>query len=198
MEKEKRKENLDCNQFIGIDKFFVEMDTGTLIWMYYNEDAFSGGQFVYNIIDFYDALEAVKNSKSVKDFFIGQLSTIAKQYLYDINDAEFNGIKYNFEHWNPIAIGLTEESMDRIVKNLERWQLRKEKRKMIRFVENNRCPKCGSMNVHWESFMYEHDNSGYIPFKCYDCRTKGNICYQLRVSQIETQDENGIEEIVKN
>ncbi len=71
---------------IDKDKFFIGEDSITEV--YYNPDATSGGQFVYNEISFDQIKHAARASKDTRGFF-AQFDSRSTQYLIDIDTPEF-------------------------------------------------------------------------------------------------------------
>ena len=86
-----------CHRTLGSydeDIFFEE--GGNILWMYYNPDSVSGGQFVINCIS---------------ESFFDRLGEIATQYLVDIGTDHFEDVKRKF-HQKPDHIGRTQETKD--------------------------------------------------------------------------------------
>ncbi len=86
-------EKYRCLQYIennmeemGKDKFIIGENSVTEV--YYNPDATSGGQFVYNEISFEQIKHAARASKNTNGFF-AQFDSRSTQYLIDIDTPEF-------------------------------------------------------------------------------------------------------------
>ena len=84
-----------CHRTLGSydeDIFFEE--GGNILWMYYNPDSVSGGQFVINCISESD-IEKAGAYEEAESFF-DRLGEIATQYLVDIGTDHFEDVKRNF------------------------------------------------------------------------------------------------------
>jgi hypothetical protein len=66
------------------DKFYVDSESGTIRWLYYNPDSSAGGQYVENIFGF----DLIREAAESNDFFdcIGER---CKQYLIDVGTDDF-------------------------------------------------------------------------------------------------------------
>lgn len=99
-----------CHRALGTydeDVFFEE--NGNVLWMYYNPDSVSGGQFVINCISESD-IEKAGAYEEAESFF-DRLGEIATQYLVDIGTDHFEDVKRKF-HQKPDHIGRTQETKD--------------------------------------------------------------------------------------
>lgn len=99
------------------DRFFVDLQSDRIIWMYHNPDAVSGDQFVSNVFDSDLLKEAVeKNPIGAATGFepYGVFDYIAencRQYLSDVGMESYNADKERFES-TPISIGMTHTTLD--------------------------------------------------------------------------------------
>ena len=96
------------------DKFFVNLNTGYIEWMYYNSDAVSGGQFVLTQFKQDDLCEAVQHYPRgpIRKIFeyVGEK---CKQYLADVGTPFYRQCSNRFEH-EAIATGISDATFDYI------------------------------------------------------------------------------------
>ncbi len=103
------------NQFdeTNIDKFFVS--DGKIMQAYYNPDATSGGQLVYNELDVSLIRDAAKKHKD-RDGFFDYLGGMCTQYLIDIDTPEFKGNYESFINRKADFEGCTDKTMKALKK----------------------------------------------------------------------------------
>lgn len=89
------------------EKFFVRVDED-ILWMYYNPDSNSGGQFVELFFSVDDIDFAERHSTTVDEFF-DELEAQASCLLYDIGAEGFYAAQATFNE-PPTAIGCTEQT----------------------------------------------------------------------------------------
>ena len=78
------------------DAFFVDNERGEVVWMYYNPDAFAGGQYVINYIS-PDFIRFASENRSDPDSFFDALGGYAKQELADVGTPEFEEAAERFK-----------------------------------------------------------------------------------------------------
>ena len=90
------------------DKFFVNLNTGGIEWLYYNPDAASGGQFVLTQFDQDDLCEAVlRYPRGPVGKIFEYVGENCKQYLADVGTPFYRQCANRFEH-EAIASGLSD------------------------------------------------------------------------------------------
>ena len=99
------------------DAFFLDDDSETITWMYYNPDSVAGGQYVTNTLSFDEVREAAKKYQSVDDFF-DYLGSIASQELADIGSEWFESAEAEF-HKTPDLTDCVAETMEALVARAE-------------------------------------------------------------------------------
>ena len=99
------------------DAFFLDDDSETITWMYYNPDSNAGGQYVTNTLSFDEVREAAKKYQSADDFF-DYLGSIASQELADIGSEWFESAEAEF-HKTPDLTDCVAETMDTLVAQAE-------------------------------------------------------------------------------
>ena len=96
------------------DKFFVNLNTGYVEWMYYNLDAVSGGQFVITQVNQDDLCEAVlRYPRGPVGKIFEYLGENCKQYLADVSTPFYRQCANRFEH-EAIASGISDETLEYI------------------------------------------------------------------------------------
>ena len=101
------------------DRFYVNLETDSVIWMYHNPDAVSGDQFVSNTFDIDLLHEAMKECPIGPESgfeptpIYDYLAENCRQYLSDIGDYSYDGSKEMFES-EPISIGMTHTTLDKL------------------------------------------------------------------------------------
>jgi hypothetical protein len=66
------------------DKFYLDNESGTIRWLYYNPDSDAGGQYVENVFDF----DLIREVAEAEDFF-DHIGGCCKQYLIDVGTDDF-------------------------------------------------------------------------------------------------------------
>ena len=101
------------------DRFYVDLQTDQIIWMYHNPDAVSGDQFVSNKFDI-DLLR-----KAIRECPIGPdsgfeaypvydyIAENCRQYLSDVGMDAYEADKELFES-QPVSIAETQSTLDRL------------------------------------------------------------------------------------
>ena len=100
------------------DAFFLDDESQTVTWMYYNPDSNSGGQYVTNTLSFDEIREAAQNHKSADDFF-DYLGSIANQTLADVGTEWFEEAEKEFQT-APDLTDCTSATMNSLIENAER------------------------------------------------------------------------------
>ena len=77
------------------DAFFIDRDTESVAWMYYNPDSNAGGQYVTNTLSFDEIQQAAREYDSAEDFF-DYLGSIANQELADVGTEWFVDAESHF------------------------------------------------------------------------------------------------------
>ena len=106
---------------------YVDTDGEKLIWLYYNPDAESGGQFVTSSLAFKMFKEAYDDfsenggdwsNKAARENFINRIGEMADQRLADVNTPFFTEAEAFYEE-EPDYIGFTSENIQQIGQNIE-------------------------------------------------------------------------------
>ena len=95
------------------DAFFLDDDSETVTWMYYNPDSVAGGQYVTNTLSFDEVREAAGKYQSADDFF-DYLGSIARQELADIGTEWFEAAEAEF-YKTPDLTDCVAETMEALV-----------------------------------------------------------------------------------
>ena len=95
------------------DAFFIDRDSESVTWMYYNPDSVAGGQYVTNVLSFGDIQQAAQENKSADEFF-DYLGSIARQELADVGTEWFADAERRFKD-APTLTNCTPETMDSLV-----------------------------------------------------------------------------------
>ena len=95
------------------DAFFIDRDSESVTWMYYNPDSTAGGQYVTNVLSFSDIQQAAQENKSADEFF-DYLGSIARQELADVGTEWFADVERRFKD-APTLTNCTPETMDSLV-----------------------------------------------------------------------------------
>lgn len=99
------------------DRFYVDLETDRVIWMYHNTDAVSGDQFVCNIFDKDLLKEAIQECPIGPDSgfeptpVFDYLAENCRQYLSDVDEIAYDANKERFES-DPICIGMTHGTLE--------------------------------------------------------------------------------------
>lgn len=133
-----------------------------MVWIYHNEDAASGDQFVKNYITSELLKDAVKEHGDNVEAVFDCISTCCKQYCIDIGDECYESTKESFEN-KPFAIGLTEKTLDRLKKELGVTAMEN--------IVHETCPNCGlDVEMNWDV-----DALGYKAY-CPRCGERLMLC----------------------
>lgn len=54
-------------------------------------------------------------------------------------------------------------------------------------IEKGKCPKCGSLNLNYETNVDTSDEEIYYPFVCDDCGFEGKEYYRLKFITITSK-----------
>lgn len=95
------------------DAFFINAEKQSVVWIYYNPDSVSGGQYVTNNLSFDDIISAAESYKEPKAFF-NYLGEICHQELADIGTEFFEPTKAEF-YSKPDFVNCTEQTMQAII-----------------------------------------------------------------------------------
>lgn len=96
------------------DRFFIYPNSESILWMYYNPDSSTGGQYISNRLTFDEIREAAKKHPDTENFF-DYLGTICQQELADIDTELFADAAKDFNE-KPDFIGCTDETKNGIMK----------------------------------------------------------------------------------
>lgn len=96
------------------DRFFVYPEKQTIVWLYYNEDSISNGQFVRNTLQFSEVQKAASLYRDPGMFF-DYLGQACKQELIDKGDNLFSVVEKEFCQ-TPQFINCNFNTMENLVK----------------------------------------------------------------------------------
>lgn len=95
-------------------KFFVDLDKGTMEWMYYNPDAISGGQYVVNEFTLHHFMDAILvYPKGPIEKIFEHVEGNCKQYLADIGTPFYRNCSNRFQY-EAIASGISIETFEHL------------------------------------------------------------------------------------
>lgn len=100
------------------DAFFIDDESQTVTWIYYNPDSNSGGQYVTNTLSYDDVIEAASQCEGVGDFF-DYLGSIADQTLADVGTEWFEEAENAFSQ-TPDYTECTPETIEALIETAER------------------------------------------------------------------------------
>lgn len=100
------------------DAFFLDDESQTVTWIYYNPDSNSGGQYVTNTLSYDDVIEAASQCEGVGDFF-DYLGSIADQTLADVGTEWFEEAENAFSQ-TPDYTECTPETIEALIDTAER------------------------------------------------------------------------------
>lgn len=103
------------------DAFFLDDESQTVTWMYYNPDSNSGGQYVTNTLSYDDVIEAARQYEGAGDFF-DYLGGIAKQELADVGTEWFTQAEEQFEQ-TPDFTDCTKATMESVTKRAKNFEM---------------------------------------------------------------------------
>ena len=95
------------------DAFFIDRDSESVTWMYYNPDSNAGGQYVTNTLSFDEIQQAAREYDSAEDFF-DYLGSIANQELADVGTEWFEEAESQFSQ-QPDFTDCTKATMQSLV-----------------------------------------------------------------------------------
>lgn len=101
------------------DRFYVNLQTDEIIWMYHNPDAVSGDQFVSNKFDFDLLQEAIRECPVGPDSgfeaypVYDYIAENCRQYLSDVGMESYGYDKEMFES-EPVSIAMTHTTIDKL------------------------------------------------------------------------------------
>ena len=102
------------------DAFFLDDESQTVTWMYYNPDSNSGGQYVTNTLSYDDVIEAARQYEGAGDFF-DYLGGIAKQELADVGTEWFAQAEEQFKQ-TPDFTDCTKATMESVTKRAKNFE----------------------------------------------------------------------------
>ncbi len=102
------------------DAFFLDDESQTVTWMYYNPDSNSGGQYVTNTLSYDDVIEAARQYEGAGDFF-DYLGGIAKQELADVGTEWFAQAEEQFKQI-PDFTDCTKATMESVTKRAKNFE----------------------------------------------------------------------------
>ena len=103
------------------DAFFLDYESQTVTWMYYNLDSNSGGQYVTNTLSYDDVIEAARQYEGAGDFF-DYLGGIAKQELADVRTEWFAQAEEQFKE-TPDFTDCTKATMESVTKRAMNFEM---------------------------------------------------------------------------
>ena len=103
------------------DAFFLDDESQTVTWMYYNPDSNSGGQYVTNTLSYDDVIEAARQYEGAGDFF-DYLGGIAKQELADVGTEWFAQDEEQFKQ-TPDFTDCTKATMESVTKRAKNFEM---------------------------------------------------------------------------
>ena len=103
------------------DAFFLDDESQTVTWMYYNPDSNSGGQYVTNTLSYDDVIEAARQYEGAGDFF-DYLGGIAKQELVDVGTGWFAQAEEQFKQ-TPDFTDCTKATMESVTKRTKNFEM---------------------------------------------------------------------------
>ncbi len=103
------------------DAFFLDDESQTVTWMYYNPDSNSGGQYVTNTLSYDDVIETARQYESAGDFF-DYLGSIAKQELADVGTEWFAQAEEQFKE-TPDFTDCTNATMESVTKRAKNFEM---------------------------------------------------------------------------
>lgn len=102
------------------DAFFLDDESQTVTWMYYNPDSNSGGQYVTNTLSYDDVIEVARQYEGAGDFF-DYLGGIAKQELADVGTEWFTQAEEQFKE-TPDFTDCTKATMESVTKRAKNFE----------------------------------------------------------------------------
>lgn len=103
------------------DAFFLDDESQTVTWMYYNPDSNSGGQYVTNTLSYDDVIEVARQYEGAGDFF-DYLGGIAKQELADVGTEWFAQAEEQFKQ-TPDFTDCTKATMESVTKRAKNFEM---------------------------------------------------------------------------
>ena len=103
------------------DAFFLDDESQTVTWMYYNPDSNSGGHYVTNTLSYDDVIEAARQYEGAGDFF-DYLGGIAKQELADVGTEWFTQAEEQFKE-TPDFTDCTKATMESVTKRAKNFEM---------------------------------------------------------------------------
>ena len=103
------------------DAFFLDDESQTVTWMYYNPDSNSGGQYVTNTLSYDDVIEAARQYEGAGDFF-DYLGGIAKQEFADVGTEWFAQAEEQFKQ-TPDFTDCTKATMESVTKRAKNFEM---------------------------------------------------------------------------
>ena len=103
------------------DAFFLDDESQTVTWMYYNPDSNAGGQYVTNTLSYDDVIEAARQYEGAGDFF-DYLGSIAKQELADVGTEWFAQAEEQFKQ-TPDFTDCTNATMESVTKRAKNFEM---------------------------------------------------------------------------
>ena len=101
------------------DRFYVNLESDEIIWLYHNPDAFSGDQFVRNCFDIDLLKEAIEKCPIGPDSgfeaypVYDYIEANCRQYLSDVGEAAYGDDIIMFQS-KPFSIAMTQSTLDRL------------------------------------------------------------------------------------
>ena len=103
------------------DAFFLDDESQTVTWMYYNPDSNSGGQYVTNTLSYDDVIETARQYEGAGDFF-DYLGGIAKQEFADVGTEWFTQAEEQFKE-TPDFTDCTKATMESVTKRAKNFEM---------------------------------------------------------------------------
>lgn len=137
------------------DAFFIDRDSESVTWMYYNPDSVAGGQYVTNMLSFNEIKQAAQEKKSTDEFF-DYLGSIARQELADVGTEWFADAQLKFKN-APDLTNCTPKTMKSLVSVADNEQ-RKLPEPIIPSWEQKKKTKVNHFDLYPNIPMSERNN----------------------------------------
>lgn len=174
------------------DAFFVNPENLTVSWIYYNPNSNSGGQYVENICDFDDIIQASSIPNVLDNFmeFFDAFETLCRQELSDKGTEDFELMEKRFNS-NPDFTDRTKETMLGILERINELMeqaivsfpiVESEEQKVLYAVLND---------LKINDIVLAYDN-GVLVAKDNDNEWKGKEFYDFLEDEAFIPDGNGV------
>ena len=100
-------------EFLTEDRFYLDLESDAIEWIYYNPDSNAGGQFVINIFDRMILEDALKDVIDAEDAF-DYIGSISRQYLADRETDAYSEVWSRLESEQPYAVGCSFTTLEQL------------------------------------------------------------------------------------